>query len=346
MKIQNIIEKKKKKKLNKMNSKKNENKNNKYHIKKKLSKKNVPPKKCDIKFITNENPHKRYHRVLRSNSNSLFKSQSINLFNTRQNKIKTTKNKETNNMNELISNIKKKSKKLFFPKNYFNDYELNTMDYKDALLYDKRSCCAYYISLIKAKHPLLFGFCPFNDNNSLIIKSCIFFESYHISYFINYLFFNENTIHQIYEDNGIYDLFYFLPQIGISFAVSNIIYIIIRYIFLSERNIKEIKIKKTYDTANDLFYKVKKQLIRKYIFFYIFGLIFLVIFWLFLSEFGAVYQNTQIFLFINTLICLAISFIYPFIINIIPCFFRICSLSNRKNQSLCIYNLSKFFQLL
>ena len=166
--------------------------------------------------------------------------------------------KETNKIGELISNIKKKNKYLFFPKNYFNDYELNTMDYKDALLYDKRSCCSYYISLIKSKHPLLFGFCPFNDNNSLIIKSCIFFESYHISYFINYLFFNENTIHQIYEDNGIYDLFYFFPQIGISFAVSNIIYIIIRYIFLSERNIKEIKIKKTYDAANDLFYKVKK----------------------------------------------------------------------------------------
>ena len=94
MKIQNIIEKKRKNKFNKMNSKKNENKNNKFRIKNKGFKKSVPPKKCDIKFVdSNEIENKRYHRVLRSNYNSFFKSQNINLFNREQNKIKTNENK-------------------------------------------------------------------------------------------------------------------------------------------------------------------------------------------------------------------------------------------------------------
>ena len=294
-----------------------------------------------------ENPKKRYQRVLRSDSNSMFKSYKLNLFSENQsqnNNNKNTTNKVQNKMNKFMSNIKQKY--MFFPKNYFNDYELNTMNYLEAVIYDKRSCCSYYLSLIKTKHPLLFGFCPINDNNSLIIKSCIFFETYHIGYFINYLFINENTIHRLYEENGIYDVFYFLPQIGISFGISNLIAIIIKYIFLSESNIKEVKMKKTYFEANSIFYKTKNQLVRKYTFFYIFGLIFLVIFWVVLSGFGAVYRNTQIILFINTSIYLLISFIYPFIINIIPSVLRICSLSFKSKQFSCIYNLSKFFQLL
>ena len=218
-----------------------------------------------------ENPKKRYQRVLRSDSNSMFKSYKLNLFSENQsqnNNNKNTTNKVQNKMNKFMSNIKQKY--MFFPKNYFNDYELNTMNYLEAVIYDKRSCCSYYLSLVKTKHPLLFGFCPINDNNSLIIKSCIFFETYHIGYFINYLFINENTIHRLYEENGIYDVFYFLPQIGISFGISNLIAIIIKYIFLSESNIKEVKMKKTYFEANSIFYKTKNQLVRKYTFFYIF----------------------------------------------------------------------------
>ena len=76
------------------------------------------------------------------------------------------------------------------------------------------------------------------------------------------------------------------------------------------------------------------------------GLIFLVVFWLFLSAFGAVYQNTQIILAENTIFSFAISFIYPFFINIIPCIFRIYSLSDKKKNSTFLYKLSKFLQLL
>ena len=348
MKIKKIVEDKRKIKFNKMNlQKNNKNMNNKQQIKKAQFKKNAPPKKRDIKFMGDENPKKRYQRVLRSDSNSMFKSYKLNLFSENQSKTnnnKNTTNKVQNKMNKFMSNIKQKY--MFFPKNYFNVYELNTMNYLEAVIYDKRSCCSYYLSLIKTKHPLLFGFCPINDNNSLIVKSCIFFETYHIGYFINYLFINENTIHRLYEENGTYDVFYFLPQIGISFVISNLIAIIIKYIFLSESNIKEVKMKKTYFEANSIFYKTKNQLVRKYTFFYIFGLIFLVIIWVVLSGFGAVYRNTQIILFINTSIYLLISFIYPFIINIIPSVLRICSLSFKSKQLSCIYNLSKFFQLL
>ena len=100
--------------------------------------------------------------------------------------MKKKSNKKTKNVKK--EHIKNKNNNII---NNFNEYELNSMDYEDAIKYDKRSFCEYYISLLKRKHPLLFGFCPFKDYNSIIIKSCIFFLSFGIYYAINFVFFNE-----------------------------------------------------------------------------------------------------------------------------------------------------------
>ena len=122
----------------------------------------------------------------------------------------------------------------------------------------------------------------------------------------------------------------YYPTICISFAISHIIIIIIKFIFLSERNFMELKMQPTYMAACNTINKVKKNLIIKHFFFFILGLIFLFVFWVFISSFGAVYQNTQIILLENTLIIFGIALVYPFIYNIIPCLFRLCSLNNKK----------------
>ena len=69
------------------------------------------------------------------------------------------------------------------------------------------------------------------------------------------------------------------------------------------------------------------------------GLVLLIFIWYYLSSFGAVYQNTQIYLIKNTFICLGFSLIYPFIISLFPAGLRICSLKNRNAE--CIFNISK-----
>ena len=116
----------------------------------------------------------------------------------------------------MLPNIKpKKHIKLSY-----NDYELNTFDYTQAILYDKRTCCNYYFSLIKRKIPLIFYFCPVDDYNSRIIKLCIFSLSFSIYFAINFVFFDNKIMHKIYEIGGKYDIILFLPKIVISFAAS------------------------------------------------------------------------------------------------------------------------------
>ena len=164
----------------------------------------------------------------------------------------------------------------------YNDYELNMLSYQNAKKYDKRNFCSYYISLIRAKQPLIFAFCPIKDYNSRIIKIDLFFISISIYYFINALFFNESLIHKIYKDEGIYNLIYQIPYILYSFIISHLLNTFITYIFLSERDLIKIRSENNNQKRNDIISNVKKCLVIKYIcFFSIFSTIsifFLVLF--------------------------------------------------------------------
>ena len=223
----------------------------------------------------------------------------------------------SNNLKFINNNLVSKNTKNSNNNIVFNDYELNTMIYKDALKLDKRKFKKYYISLIKTKHPILFSFYPIKDYNSKIIKIDLFFLSFSIYYFTNYLFFDEKVIHNIYKDEGIYNFLYLIPFILYSFIISNILIIIIKYFTLSERDIckiKNVSIRK----SDNIIYKVKRCIMIKYICFYILCLLFLFLFWYILSSFGAVYQNTQVYLIKNALISFSCSLVFPFIFNLIP----------------------------
>ena len=271
----------------------------------------------------------------------------VNLSKEKTNSNYILKNKNNSRLNQ---NIKKKgTTKLIFKKSKinkikYNDYELNTFDYKNALINDRRTFCEYYSSLLKRKNFLLFSFCPIKDFNSMIIKSSILCLSFSIYYAINFIFFNDEIIHKLYEEGGKYDIIYFLPKIIISFAISHIITIFIKFIFLSERNIANIKQQLTSSLAYNISLVEKRNLIIKYTIYFISGIIFLVFFWMLLSSFGAVYQNTQIYIFENALLSFTLSFFYTFLFNILPSIFRILSLSSKNNEY--IYQFSKFLQLL
>ena len=149
-------------------------------------------------------------------------------------------------------------------------------------------------------------------------------------------------IHKIYEKGGKYEILYFLPKISIAFAIGYFLTVIIKLIFLSERNILQARLQSTYDKSVDIIPTVKRNITIKYTIFFLLGIIMLTFFWMLLSSFGAVYQNSQVIVLKNTLISFSISFVYPFFMDIFPCIFRMCSLNSNSE---CLYNFSKFLQI-
>ena len=302
---------------------KEENEKN-ININETIDKKNMEKyEQNDILKIKNN----RVNPILLDSNNNNSKSFS---------KLDLQKNKNVD-FNNLAINYQNKEKSITF-----NDYELNSLYYKKALQYDKRSFLQYYVSLLRAKHPFLFGFCPLDDYNSKVVKKSIFLLFFSMIYTINGFFFlNKSMIHKIYIDGGKYS---FELQILYSFILSHIFYLLIQYIFLSEKSILEIKNEETSDKAADKVDDVRRCLIIKYIIFYIIGTLLLIFCWYYLSSFGAVFQNSQIFLIKNSLISLGISFIYPFIINIIPGLLRNFSLTNGDKEWL--YKISQLIQFM
>ena len=293
-----------------------------------------PPKKNNLKkgnFIKLNSINK--NNQINNNSKIIIQNQVnfLNLYRNNKNKKKSIR--KVNNNKLKNANIDSKIS--------YNDYELNTFSYKESIKYDKRSCNGYFLSLIKTKHPIIFAFFPIKDYNLLIIKLGIFCLSFSVYYVVNFLFFDDNTLHAIYEKGGSYDIIYFLPKIIISFVISHFISIIIKIIFLSERNIIKVRKQQSSTKADEIAPKVKREIVIKYIIFFILGIIFLFLFWMFLSSFGAVYQNTQLTIFENTIICFVISFIYPFIINLFPSIFRTISINNKSEY---LYSFSKILQ--
>ena len=218
---------------------------------------------------------------------------------------------------------------------------MNNLSYEEALKLDKRTFFQYYLSLLKTNNLLVFTFFTNTYYNSKIIKIILFLFSLALYIAINALFFNDETLHKIYEDQGYFNFIYQIPNILYSSIITSIIYVIIQFLSLTEKNILEIK--KVKSNINEKSSKLLKCLIIKFILFFRLMFLFLFIFWYYLVCFCGIYRNTQIHLIKDTIISFGLSLLYPLLIFLLPGILRISSLRLKKNECMCVR--SKIIQM-
>ena len=289
--------------------------------------------KKNIESSINEKSKKsQYNMNSLSITNKMYNSSNIININ-----ISKEKRKKKRKSKEIFNENMKKNNEIFG----YNDYEINNLDYSEAIIYDNRTYFQYYISLIRAKHILIFTFFYNKDYNSKMIKIYIFFFNFLINYTINAMFYSNKIMHKIYIDKGAFNFIYQLPDIIYSSIINIALNAIIKKLGLYGNDIYEIKSLE----INGIKKKIKKELKKikfKIIIFFIITYIFLVFFWLYLGCFCAVYWNTQTHLLKEVLSSVTISMIIPFIIYIFPGIFRIPSLKSKRPF---LYKFSKIIQL-
>ena len=344
----------KKKKNTKKIKNKNKSKNN-----NKSKKKDNPP----IKRVKNKNRNKnikeRNNRYDLSNEaksiqklNSKNNESLVNNINNEKGKIKTNvKNRKrksklnTINKSKLVTDVPfSKNNSLNKAKIFLSDYELNRLQYKEAIKYDKRTYVQYYWSLLKIGNLFLFSFIPNNDYNSMVIKICLFFFSFGLYYTVNALFFTDSTMNKIYEDNGEYDFIYQIPKLLYSNLICTVINLIVKVLSLSEKDILSIKILRKEENLDKKVKSIKNCLKIKFFFYYLVSFFFLFIFLFYTSCFCAVYRNTQLYLIKDTLISFSLSLLYPLGYYLVPGIFRLPALKNMNRN--CIYKISLLLQSL
>ena len=224
------------------------------------------------------------------------------------------------------------------------DFEINSLEYEDAFKIDKRNLFQYYISLFKNNYPLMLLFSTYKDYNSKIIKIFLFFFSFNLYFTINALFFNDNTMHKIYQDKGKFDLLFQIPQILYSTIISRLIDTLIKNLSLSQNIIVELKKEKEKNIINKKYVKILKILKIKFLLFFIIIFIILSFFWYYITCFCGIYANTQIHLIKDTLLSLITSLIYPFGIYLIPGIFRILALRIESHSGKYLYKFSSYLE--
>ena len=320
-----------------------------HKVKKEKSSINYPPRrsnnsniyKSGKKFSRKE---KKNSKTVRFDNNSIINNsskrnisdikQTFNNFIARR----KTKSKTERPKPNLLSELKK-----IKPSEHilYNDRELNSVDYNDALKYDKRTYFQYYLSLLLQKHLILSTFFVINDYNLYTLKTILFLLSFCLYFSVNGFFFSDETMHKIYKERGVYNILFQIPQIIYSSLASGVIKSILKKLSLSEKNILEIKKEKNPFVAYNISKRVRICLNFKFILFYILSVLFMIFFWYFISCFCAVFSNTQIILIKDTLISFGLSMIYPFGLNLLPGIFRIPSLKSKNKDKECLYKFSK-----
>ena len=160
---------------------------------------------------------------------------------------------------------------------------------------------------------------------------------------MNGLFFDDDTMHELYESKGEYDLAFQLPKIIYSSVISMVLNSILQNLALSSDPIIDFKQNKSKKDIPQRKIALLKKLKRRFILYIIFSFIFLLFCWYYISMFDVIYKNTQYHLLKDTLVSFGLSFLDPFFINIFPSLFRIISLSNPKKNRKCLYIISRVF---
>ena len=313
-----------------------------------IGKKNLIKKKIKIKRKKKKKKKNTKNiNIENSKENNLGIEKKINFINNIKQDTQNNEDKSSNRLKKIeyvnfnINDINKQYANDFLEQ---KDFEINSLEYEEAYKLDKRNYFIYYISLLKNSHPLIFSFYCYNDYNSQIIKIFLFFFSFSSDLTINALFFNDDSMHKIYQDKGKYDFLYQIPQILYSTLISKLIDILIKNLALSQDDIVVLKQEKEKINVKEKYSKMLKLFKIKFILFFVFAFIILSFYWYYITCFCGIYVNTQIHLIKDSVSSLLTSFIFPFVINLIPGLFRIPALRMEKPCGQFLYKFSAFLE--
>ena len=269
----------------------------------------------------------------RNNDNLNEKKKKYSKFAKNSTKTNITEFKEKDIVN------KEDKKQQYLRKAKLDNFELNNLDYEEALIFDKRNYLKMYWSVLKREHIIIFTFFYHNDYNLYYAKYAKFIFLLATDMAMNVFFFSDETMNKLYLSYGEYDFVQQIPQIIYSKLVSNLIEVFLCFLMLTDKHYYQIKALSKSDKKE--IFDIIKCARAKMIIFFIFTFLVFLFCWYLVTAFCAVYVNTQIIFIKNSLSSYALGFFTPFIIYLFPCLFRLISLRCKCCKSKCMYTLSE-----
>ena len=287
-------------------------------------------KRKKIKNKTN-NKKKRNSKIKRKSQKGK-KNLDIQIMNINIENINEIKTRES--INKLQNYEKYLNKNL-------DNFELNNLDYEEASELDNRGFCRTYWSVLLREHSALLTFVAWHDYNLFYVKIERFLILFCTDMTMNGLFFSDESMHNLYVNNGEYSFVQQLPQILYSLIVGHILEVILCYLSMTDTAIYKIKGLPRNGQNSEKILDIMDCMKRKLVIFFVFTFFLFLFYWYFISAFCAVYQNTQKIFLRDSITSFITSMIDPFIIYGLTMILRLISLSKCcKKKCSCIYRIS------
>ena len=266
--------------------------------------------------------------------NNNFNSVIINKISASSKKeLEFKEKKEIINKIKLLNTEKKEENKKL------DAYELNILEYEEAICYDHRTFLQTYWDLLSREHKIIFTFFICNDYNLLNIKYARFLFLFTNDMAMNVFFFSDESMHKIFLNYGKFNFIQQIPQIVYTTIVSQLIEVFLCFLSLTDKHIYKIKsLSQPYNKT--IILRTFRCIKTKLICFFIFIFLFFLLYWYIVSGFCAVYENTQITFLKDSLLSFLLGLLYPFVLYLIPTALRIFSLRHPEWRLKCIYKLS------
>jgi len=217
-------------------------------------------------------------------------------------------------------------------------YDLQDMDYEEAILYDKRGYLKMYLGFLLDSQIILGTFCTDNHLDLFIIKLSFLICTFQISFFLNALFYSDEYISNAYHNDGVLDFFAGLPKSIYSLVATLLTTTILRMLSNSKSELMNlIKGKRKNNNYALLIHLKLIKLGKKLVFYFILVYIFSLFFLYYVAAFCAVYPNSQKYWFYGCLESFGIDSLYSFGACIFLAIFRYISI---KKHIKCFFILA------
>ena len=142
------------------------------------------------------------------------------------------------------------------------------MSYKCALKIENRNKSDYYFSLLKEKNKIISIFSNDKDYNIFTVKVSLFIFNFNLSLTINALFFDDEAIYEINQDQGSFNLGTQISRVLYSAIISTVIGFIVEFLALTHKNIIKLRNYKDLNEAKKSIPDLIKKLKIKFILFF------------------------------------------------------------------------------
>ena len=228
--------------------------------------------------------------------------------------------------------------------NEFDSDELNEMAYEDALQYDKRCICKFYLICLRSNLSLINVFAEISALEPITIRLLGFTLNIAIFLVLNMILFDESYISKRYDYKD-YTIGYIieneLPKSAYASMASVVVGFLINYVTSSKKRFETLMDKeKDHQTFLVKTREIITQMKKTTVIFIIINFVLMFFFWYYITAFCSVYNNSQDSWLIGTAITLMFCWLFQAFLAFLITFSRYMGL---KCHISCLYTLSTYF---